>query len=63
MSAPAPPRCPICRRPAQPAFRPFCSRRCRTVDLSRWLGGVYRIPDGEASGQPDGHGESGADEF
>jgi len=26
---------------------PFCSKRCRTIDLGRWLGEGYRIP-----GQP-----------
>jgi hypothetical protein len=25
-------------------FFPFCSRRCRLVDLSQWLDGQYRIP-------------------
>ncbi len=29
------------------AFRPFCSRRCADVDLARWLGGAYRIPDND----------------
>ena len=43
----APARCPVCGRPAQPGYAPFCSRRCREVDLARWLGGVYRVP-GEA---------------
>lgn len=37
-------RCPLCRKPAQAAFRPFCSKRCADVDLSRWLKGVYAIP-------------------
>lgn len=37
-------RCPICRKPAQVDTRPFCSRRCADVDLSRWLVGAYRIP-------------------
>ena len=37
-------RCPICGKPAQAQSRPFCSRRCADVDLSRWLGGAYRIP-------------------
>jgi endogenous inhibitor of DNA gyrase (YacG/DUF329 family) len=23
---------------------PFCSRRCKTIDLGRWLGERYRIP-------------------
>jgi endogenous inhibitor of DNA gyrase (YacG/DUF329 family) len=26
-------------------YRPFCSRRCADVDLSRWLRGTYAIPD------------------
>lgn len=43
-------RCPICDRPMQgegkadwPEY-PFCSKRCRTIDLGRWLGGAYRVP-------------------
>jgi endogenous inhibitor of DNA gyrase (YacG/DUF329 family) len=41
--------CPICKvavrtdRAANPAA-PFCSARCRDVDLGRWLDGAYRIP-------------------
>jgi endogenous inhibitor of DNA gyrase (YacG/DUF329 family) len=36
--------CVHCRqRPVEPAFRPFCSERCRMADLGRWLGGGYRI--------------------
>lgn len=37
-------RCPVCARPTEASFRPFCSRRCADVDLSRWLGGKYAIP-------------------
>ena len=40
-------KCPICGKPTDPAFRPFCSRRCREVDLSRWLSGRYAIPAAE----------------
>jgi endogenous inhibitor of DNA gyrase (YacG/DUF329 family) len=40
--------CPICNRPAQPRpsnrSYPFCSDRCRLIDLSKWLGEEYRIP-------------------
>lgn len=36
-------RCPICTAPTELAFRPFCSRRCADVDLSRWLRGGYAI--------------------
>lgn len=49
--------CPICGRVMQgqsrgewPAF-PFCSERCRLIDLGRWLGGNYRItPETEGEG-------------
>jgi endogenous inhibitor of DNA gyrase (YacG/DUF329 family) len=40
-------RCPICGRPADPAHRPFCSRRCADVDLGRWLKESYRVPADE----------------
>ncbi|MDX9723240.1 MAG: DNA gyrase inhibitor YacG [Myxococcota bacterium] len=37
--------CPICRRSVErPDFAPFCSSRCRALDLSRWLDGDYRLP-------------------
>jgi endogenous inhibitor of DNA gyrase (YacG/DUF329 family) len=37
-------RCPICGKPASPATLPFCSPRCRAVDLNRWLSGTYVVP-------------------
>ncbi len=37
-------RCPICSKPVDVAFKPFCSKRCADVDLNRWLSGVYVIP-------------------
>jgi hypothetical protein len=41
-------RCPICKKPieATPAnrYRPFCSERCRMVDLGTWAGEDYRVP-------------------
>jgi endogenous inhibitor of DNA gyrase (YacG/DUF329 family) len=36
--------CPICGKPASEANKPFCSPRCRDVDLNRWLSGSYTIP-------------------
>lgn len=53
-SAPEYGRCPICRGKAEVAFRPFCSARCRDVDLARWLGGGYAIPGGQDAGDEDG---------
>ena len=37
-------RCPICGKPTDDNFRPFCSRRCADIDLNRWLSGVYAVP-------------------
>jgi len=39
--------CPICGKPASDATRPFCSPRCRDVDLHRWLSGNYVVPGSE----------------
>jgi uncharacterized protein len=45
--------CPICGKPAVAASTPFCSERCRDVDLNRWLSGSYAIP-----GKPDDEDDS-----
>jgi endogenous inhibitor of DNA gyrase (YacG/DUF329 family) len=39
--------CPICGRPMETAFKPFCSKRCADIDLGRWLKGNYVIPGRE----------------
>lgn len=36
--------CPICGKPPQAKYRPFCSKRCADVDLQRWFSGRYAIP-------------------
>lgn len=41
-------KCPICGKPADKSYAPFCSKRCADVDLNRWLSGVYKIPTNEA---------------
>lgn len=38
------PRCPQCGKPRQKEFRPFCSVRCRDLDLGKWLNESYTIP-------------------
>jgi len=38
------PVCPNCGKPEVEASKPFCSDRCRDVDLNRWLTGAYAIP-------------------
>ncbi|MCL2567162.1 MAG: DNA gyrase inhibitor YacG [Alphaproteobacteria bacterium] len=39
-------RCPICKKPsaADKKILPFCSARCRDVDLYKWFSGSYSIP-------------------
>ena len=44
MNDPVQSPCPICSRPSEPDYRPFCSRRCADLDLQRWLSGRYAIP-------------------
>jgi endogenous inhibitor of DNA gyrase (YacG/DUF329 family) len=41
---PPPKPCPECGKPADPTKLPFCSSRCRDVDLNRWFSGNYVIP-------------------
>ncbi|HEY7841079.1 MAG TPA: DNA gyrase inhibitor YacG [Gammaproteobacteria bacterium] len=44
--------CPTCGReigPDEPrTWRPFCSERCRLIDLGDWMAGRHRIPSEEA---------------
>lgn len=36
--------CPICKKPADARYRPFCSKRCADVDLGKWFSGNYAVP-------------------
>jgi uncharacterized protein len=49
-------RCPTCSKSYEiasladlPTF-PFCSSRCRLIDLGRWIEGTYVVPGSEATG-------------
>jgi endogenous inhibitor of DNA gyrase (YacG/DUF329 family) len=40
-------RCPTCNREVQwedNPFRPFCSERCKLLDLGNWVSEEYRVP-------------------
>jgi endogenous inhibitor of DNA gyrase (YacG/DUF329 family) len=62
------PACPICDQPTTPASSPFCSPRCKLVDLSRWLSETYTIPatpteadlDALLEGEPEDDGPARA---
>lgn len=52
-------RCPICSKTfeadptALPPGFPFCSERCRLIDLGRWIDGDYAIPGRAVSPDPN----------
>jgi len=53
-------RCPICDRhfdPAATPAMPFCSERCRQIDLSRWFREAYSVPVERDPDDPDDPGE------
>lgn len=45
--------CAECGKPSVREHYPFCSDRCRTLDLSRWLNGAYAIPVADDERQAD----------
>jgi uncharacterized protein len=52
-------KCPICKTAVpdddarRPSTYPFCSERCKLIDLGRWLDGKYQIPVVEDSSQEE----------
>jgi len=50
-------KCPTCRREIEwsvdSAYRPFCSDRCRLIDLGAWLTEKHAIPSDEPAGPDD----------
>lgn len=50
--------CPECSRPSTRESYPFCSERCRNLDLARWLNGSYAIPVADDESQADGEEEA-----
>lgn len=50
--------CPICGKASLREIYPFCSTRCKDIDLNRWLSGGYAIPvrDEEEEAESDGSG-------
>jgi endogenous inhibitor of DNA gyrase (YacG/DUF329 family) len=39
--------CPICKKPTDKTYRPFCSKRCADIDLGNWVGERYVVPTDE----------------
>jgi endogenous inhibitor of DNA gyrase (YacG/DUF329 family) len=52
--------CPTCKKEAHwddNPFRPFCSERCRLIDLGKWASEDYRIPGGKEDVPSEDEGE------
>ena len=61
MSTPTPPRVVACPRCAAPVewkpenrYRPFCSERCKLIDLGAWATEQYRVSGDQADPAGDG---------
>lgn len=54
--------CPECGKPSTRENYPFCSPRCKDVDLNRWLKGAYAIPVRDDEEDEDGAASKPADE-
>lgn len=49
-------QCPTCMSPVAyngNSYRPFCSQRCKLIDLGRWASGGFRIPVAESPSEED----------
>jgi endogenous inhibitor of DNA gyrase (YacG/DUF329 family) len=49
-------KCPVCGKPVtwdQAPNRPFCSERCRLLDLANWADEKYRLPSQQADSEDD----------
>ncbi len=58
-------KCPICKKEAAPGgeFFPFCSERCKIIDLGNWASEAYVIStpaQAEESSEPDDNGSEQA---
>jgi hypothetical protein len=42
-------------------FRPFCSYRCKMIDLGRWLDGTYAISEPLSGNSPEDSGQEPAE--
>ncbi|USO01238.1 MAG: DNA gyrase inhibitor YacG [Alphaproteobacteria bacterium] len=41
-------KCVICKKEyTEMTYAPFCSKRCKLIDLHRWLDGSYSVPTNE----------------
>ncbi len=57
--------CPLCGKPAAEEnnpYAPFCSERCKLIDLGQWASGKYAIPGEKVQAEQEPGGEAGEEE-
>ena len=45
--------CPVCNKPTNKKHRPFCSSRCKLIDLGNWVDGSYRLPSEDSPSEAE----------
>ncbi|MHB1233085.1 MAG: DNA gyrase inhibitor YacG [Burkholderiales bacterium] len=54
--------CPLCGKPSpynpDNRYRPFCSERCKLIDLGQWASESYSVASNETPDSPDAPTES-----
>ncbi|MFL2933693.1 MAG: DNA gyrase inhibitor YacG [Thalassobaculaceae bacterium] len=46
-------KCPVCNKITNQKYRPFCSSRCKLIDLGNWIDGSYRLPTDDVPEEAD----------
>ena len=46
-------KCPVCSKLTDQKHRPFCSSRCKLIDLGNWIDGSYRLPTEDVSDEAE----------
>ncbi len=53
-------KCPVCKRKTtweENPYRPFCSERCKLIDLGKWAMEEYKVPGGDDEEKKERSGE------
>ena len=45
--------CALCDKPQAKSYEPFCSARCKLIDLGNWMSGDYKLPSEEAPSEAE----------
>ncbi|MEW6738714.1 DNA gyrase inhibitor YacG [Dissulfurispira sp.] len=57
--------CPVCKKKTtweENPWRPFCSERCKLIDLGKWASEEYKVPGEEAAEKEEKEKNSAKDQ-